>query len=121
MNAYNESKERRQYTRFLTKGGTVIALNANFGELIDISFGGLSFRYLGKDEWPNDMAEGEGMFFGDDDSFWSNVPLKTVSDDALDNEEYAASKQVRRHSMAFGELTPQQMHQLMDFIQTNTV
>lgn len=119
MSAYNESKERRQYTRFQTKGGTVIALNANFGELIDISFGGLSFRYLGQDEWPKDVAE--GMFFGDDDSFWSSVPLKTVSDDALDHEEHVALKKVRRHSMEFGELTPQQMHQLMDFIQQNTV
>lgn len=119
MEEHNDTKERRQYTRFLTKGGTVIAVNTSFGELIDISVGGLSFRYLGDDELSDDMTE--GMFFGDDDSFWPNVPLKTVSDDEIDNEEYETPKHVRRHSMEFGELTPQQMHQLMDFIQTNTI
>lgn len=119
MKKHIDPKERRQYTRFLTKGGTVIALNTSFGELIDISFGGLSFRYLADDEISDDMTE--GMFFGDDDSFWSNVPLKTVSDDEIDNEEYETLKHVRRHSMEFGKLTHQQMHQLMDFIQTNTI
>ena len=114
-----DTSERRQYTRFITKGGVVISMNSRFGELIDISFGGLSFRYLGNDEWPAEAAE--GMLFGDDDFCWPKVPLKTVSDTVIENEDYEGSRSVRRRSMVFGDLSAKQMHQLVDFIQTNTV
>lgn len=119
MAKVNDDSERRQYTRFITKGGVVISLNSKFGELIDISFGGLSFRYLGNDEWPTETAD--GMLFGDDDFCWPKVPLKTVSDTIMENEPYEGTRSVRRRSVEFGELSAKQMHQLIDFIQTNTV
>ena len=115
----NGDSDRRQYTRFVTKGGVVISVNSKFGELIDISFGGLSFRYLGNDQWPAESAD--GMLFGDDDFCWPKVPLKTVSDSVMDDEPYEGRRSVRRRSMEFGDLSAQQMHQLVDFIQTNTV
>lgn len=120
MRTNNNSQERRQYTRFPTKKGVIIVLDSKSGELIDISFGGISFRYLGQNKWPTDTIE--GIFFGNDDLCWLKIPLRTITDEIiLGNQRYNHTKEVRRHSMAFGDLAPQQTHQLMDFIQNNTI
>jgi hypothetical protein len=97
----------------------VIALDAVYGEIIDMSFGGLSFRYTAYDDMTTEPAE-FGIIFGGEELFFDNLPLTNVSDivisDIVIDEEGDGAGEVRRRGMAFGNLVPEQVVTLARFI-----
>lgn len=109
----SQQRESRRCPRFSVKDG-VIALDSISGEIIDLSFGGLSFRYTAYDDMTTQPAE-FGIIFGGEELFLENVPLNNVCDIALD-EETGGAGEVRRRSMAFGGLVPEQVVVLARFI-----
>lgn len=119
MAAKSPTTERRQFTRFTVKDA-VIAFNAQVGELIDISFGGLAFVYTATRSWPRQPSE-TALLCGEDD-FCLQVPLKTIADSPLKQKNTNASPlKMRRRSMQFGELSASQLLQLVAFIRDNTL
>ncbi|MDG4476106.1 hypothetical protein [Thiovibrio frasassiensis] len=109
-----ENRESRRCRRFPVKGG-VIALDSVYGEIIEMSFGGLSFRYTAYDDMTTEPAE-FGIIFGGEKLFFENLPLTNVSDIVMDAEEGEGAGEVRRRGMAFGELVPEQVVTLARFI-----
>ena len=119
--ARNDStSQRRLFTRFPIKNNAMIAINSRLGELIDIGFGGLAFRYADAEPWPRPAMQ-SAMLCGADD-FCLQVPLSVVSDTRL--EPAATMGQpgtMWRRGMQFGELDADQLNQLIAFIRDNTI
>lgn len=107
-------RDSRRCRRFPVKDG-VIALDSVYGEIIDVSFGGLSFRYTAYDDMTTQPAE-FGIIFGGEELFFDNIPLDNVCDTVMDGEAGKGSGEVRRRGMAFGDLVPEQVVALARFI-----
>jgi len=113
-----KKNERREHKRFKVLSG-VFALNTKFGQVDDISLGGISFRYI--DRQPCSTApEERGFLFGDDDLCLDNIPITTVSDEIVSGGVATESTTVRRRSVRFGPLTITQRNMLEHFIWVNT-
>jgi Tfp pilus assembly protein PilZ len=108
--------EKRRHKRFQLKVSAFALLNRPFsemGEIIDISMGGLSFRYT------SDRALPKGSLALDilcvDDGFHvAKVPVNTVAESVVSGE-------VRRRGVQFDRLTNMQLSQVRYFIQTYAV
>ncbi len=110
----NELGERRKYKRFRLQVSAFALVNRPFsqmGEIIDISRGGLSFRYAPDKEIPKGSLALD-ILCVDDGFRLGRVPAKTVA-------ELNISKEVRRLGVQFGRLTNKQSSQLKSFIQTH--
>jgi len=109
-----KQRESRRCRRFPVKDG-VIALDSVYGEIIDVSFGGLSFRYTAYDDMTTEPAE-FGIIFGGEELFFDNLPLTNVCDIVMDEENTGGAGEIRRRGMAFGDLVPEQVVTLARFI-----
>ena len=109
----DNQRESRRCRRFPVKDG-VIALDSVYGEIIDMSFGGLSFRYTAYDDMTTEPVE-FGIIFGGEELFFDNIPLANVCDIVME-EEAGGAGEVRRRGMAFGDLIPEQVVTLARFI-----
>jgi len=108
--------ERRQHERFQVKEGVLAALRINainkLGKIIDMSKGGLAFRYIYNGEWSDLNVAAPASFdrvtiMGEDNFFLEDFPLKTVSDCVIAKENSFNLIKMRQRSMQFGELTPE--------------
>ena len=82
--------------------------------IIDISNGGLSFRYLGK---KLKYAEIDKIsLYHEFELIVDSLPVTTVSDSKLRNNLVP----VRRGSIRFSKLNPEQQHKLARYIQQHT-
>ena len=96
--------ENRLCRRFDVKG-CMIALGSVQGQLMDISFAGLSFCYRADDDVLKPETE-YGAIFGGNDLFFEKIRLRTVSDVAVKERQDATGVEYRRRGMEFGALTP---------------
>lgn len=117
-----EPKERRKYTRFRAKDGALIEVRSHRGrlsEIIDISKGGLAFRYIDIGDRPKGSFELD-IFLKETSFRLEKVPAKTVSD--LKTSKYFpySSTITRRQGVEFGELTRSQISKLEHFIKNYT-
>ena len=83
--------------------------------LIEISNGGLSFRYLGGNVLTQDLSELSLVL--KDKCYVAALPVETVSDTPLNNSNVT----FRRRGVRFGELSSMQKSQLNDFIMKHTL
>jgi len=81
--------------------------------LIEISNGGLSFRYLGEDFLTKDLSELNLVM--EDKCYVAALPVETVSDTPLENSNVT----IRRKGVRFGKLSSIQKSQLDAFIKRN--
>ena len=88
----------------------------NFG--IDISRGGLAFRYIAQEEELNRSSDLD-IRTRDTGFSLEKLPFKDISDSAITNEQ--SQFNLRRRSIQFGELTPYQASQLKYFIRSYTI
>ena len=117
-----ENIERRKYTRFRAKDGALIEVRSHrgrLGEIIDISKGGLAFRYIDIGDRPKGSFELD-IFLKKTGFRLEKVPAKTISD--LKTRKYFpySSTKTRRQGVQFGELTRNQLSKLEDFIKNYT-
>lgn len=114
--------ERRKYTRFRTRNGALIELRSQrgkLGEIIDISKGGLAFRYIDIGERPKGSFELD-IFLKEAGFRLEKVPAKTISDSGTTKYFPFSSTKTRRQGVEFGELTQKQISQLEHFIRNYT-
>jgi len=97
----------------------VFAVNSKFGQIVDISMGGISIRYVDKNGLPPQPEE-RGFLFSDDDLCLDNIPLRTISDHVVSGGVSTKATTVRRRGLEFGVLTPEQKNLLEHFIWVNT-
>ena len=110
--------ENRKLERYRVRDGAmaVIGKNANvLGQIIDISCGGLSFRYM-----DNGMIEEEEdlltILSTDQQFYLVNIPFQTVSDFALVDIPTFSSIIMRRRCVRFGNLDDDQVRRLDELV-----
>lgn len=111
----NNPFDSRRCQRYQVKDG-LIALDSVYGELIDISFGGLSFRYNAYENLLNKPVE-FGIIFGGETLYFDHIPLESVTDLPLEEGD---DRGLRRCGMQFGELSQEDLARLARFIREHT-
>lgn len=110
--------ERRSQPRFQAQERALVAVTRDYFclpyHLIDVSEGGMAFRYL--DEIPLPMTDSQMDIYLDEDLYVGRLPVTVVADQQL-ADDYIPK---RRCSVRFGLLTPAQRLQLQAFIRCHT-
>ncbi len=121
--ANEELVERRRHTRFQAYEGALAAPRTHHRKLwqiVDISKGGLAFRYIPSDE--NSKGSSELDILPRHTRFsLEKIPFRIVSDYKISNEHPSTDLSLRRRGVQFGELTHEQVSQLEYFIQNHTL
>ena len=131
---------RRSHRRFKVKDGAFAVLyqdSSKLAQILDISMAGFSFRYSDSQFIDNDRS-GHAFLYHDDSRKVNNfsnfdiflvdsgiyldrIPCKIVSDFELEEMEFSNSFSMRRCSIQFDELLPEQISDLEYFIQNCTL
>jgi hypothetical protein len=109
---------QRKFKRFQVKGRAVAVLGnwtITF-DIIDISENGLAFCYVGKDKWVNEDLLAMDLYY-ENDFCLKELPIISISD-FLFRHSFIP---MRRHSVMFDMLSPQQQTQLQYFLNNYTV
>jgi len=117
-----ELVDQRKHMRFRVREGAFAVLKPHFtivGEIIDVSKGGLGFRYITGDEHSSESSE-LNILFADGNFCLRHVLFKTISDFVMSNEFSSGSITTKRRGIQFGELTLGQTSALEYFIQNYT-
>ncbi len=117
-----EPVDGRQHNRFKVRDGGFAALSHGFtvlGQIIDISRGGLSFRYVASEARTNGSAE-LSILMTDGSFCFEKVPFKTVWDSAMPREFSLGAITLRHCGVQFGDLSHGQRVDLEHFIQSYT-
>jgi len=118
MASKNESVERRGHKRFQVQNRSYAALGPNdtmLGQIIDVSMGGLAFRYVPREG----QADGSSLdiFSTDGGFFLAYVPFETVADFEIPDRKPPYCAAMRRRHVQFGDLTHDQASQLEFLVQ----
>jgi c-di-GMP-binding flagellar brake protein YcgR len=122
MNTTNERVERRKHKRFQVDNSAFVILGSHYeklGRIIDISMGGLAFRYMTAVERPN--ASYLAIVLPETNFCLDEVSAKTISDFELPDKLPASSITVRRCGVQFVNLTDNQKSQIEFFINNYTI
>ena len=112
-------KERRQFKRFRPKEGTMAIDNHALGPVIDISMGGLAFRYVIEDA-AKPISNFLGIFLSSDDILIDRLSTKLIADEFLSQSSSFLTSSTRKRSIQFINLTETQRNSLEEFINTKT-
>jgi hypothetical protein len=121
-----ELAEGRQHNRFKVQNGGFAALRSQFtvlGQIIDISRGGLTFRYVASEaRTTRTNGSAELNILMTDGSFcFEKVAFKTIWDSAIPDEFSFGPITLRHCGVKFGELTHSQKVDLEYFIRVYTL
>jgi len=109
---------RRCTQRFQVKNFIFVRLRSEFeediGQLLDISNGGLSFRYMSDDVEPRIFSE--LSIFTNGNIIVSRIPFKTISDIELNKGPASIPIIFRRSGAQFGPLAFRQQFELEQFL-----
>jgi hypothetical protein len=122
MTNRKERVEQRKHKRFEVPIGMFVSFKphgAKLGEVINISRGGLAFRYFGGKE-PSDGSNKLNIFLEEGGFHLNDVPFRTVTDFGTYQIRFT-SVTMRRSGVQFGELTHHQMSRLEGLIQNHTM
>jgi hypothetical protein len=114
--------DRRQHDRFKVCDGGFATLCHGFtelGKIIDISGGGLSFRYVASEARTNGSAE-LSVLMTDGSFCFEKVPFKTVWDSPMPREFSFGAITLRHCGVQFGDLSHGQRVDLEYFIRSYT-
>ena len=118
MSNMKEIVNRRRCARFRVPKDAFAALGSVYikvGQIINISIGGLAFRYLLPTEGPSNASELD-IFLAGRTFYLYKVPFEIVWD-LVNNEMRFNSIETKICGLQFGDLTPHQISQLEYFIQ----
>ena len=111
-------KERRKHRRFQVPGNTFVGIGPyfdNVGRMVDISMGGVAFRYVGTEEPSQESSI--YIFSSDHDFYLGNIPFKTVADFEIVKKAPSRHVTMRQAGLKFKKLTDNQISRLKYFIQ----
>jgi len=112
----------RKYKRLRAQNGAFVDLRISpikVGKIVDISRGGLAFRYLDVGEGLKELFELD-MYCRLNDFRMEKVPVKTIWDRET-RGELSFSARTRLRGVQFGKLTQNQFSELERFLLLNTV
>lgn len=116
--------ERRKNKRYKAIEGAYAAISPNshkLGQIIDISMGGLAFKYIdtGNGEADFDEAANESIFLSSMGYYVGDLPFTTVSDYEVTNTPSFSSMKVRKRHIQFRELSFKQLFDLDYYLRNN--
>ena len=117
-----EITEQRQHKRFQVPKGAFVGLghhDTQVGQIIDVSMGGLAFRYVASNVRSHECAElkilrTDGSFSCD------SIPFKTIWDCSTPQDFSLGSLTLRHCGVQFGKLGDDQKFDLKYFIENYT-
>ena len=107
-----EPAEQRTHKRFRVRENSYVTLGgrvSKLGQIVDISRGGLSFRYIDIGERPNSSLEVKLSIKNNNGFQLENIPFKTIYDLRATKEFPFSSTRIRRRGGRFVALTQDQM------------
>jgi hypothetical protein len=123
-NGHTSIAERRRSQRFSLRDGGIALMTPSgpystiVGHILDISTGGLSFRYV-SDAALGDRASEVTLASAENKSYLRGLPVRTVSDFEIAKVPFGVMSP-RRYGLKFGELTEEQRSRLCHFIAQHT-
>ena len=121
----NSSQERRKHERYDVVETAFAAINSNsnkIGPIIDISLGGLSFKYITTLEKPHEsrrLSE-SSIFLSSMDYYAGGLPFKTVADYEVASDSPLGSIKTRKRHVQFMGLAPSQLSELNNYMRCST-
>lgn len=116
-------RERRRQRRFKAVRGAFAAIKQSsnrLGQIEDISFGGLAFKYLAN-EGKTNGARAIDIFITKDQFYIKDIPIQLIRDTELDKENPFSTVSIRQQGVQFGNLSAEQRSQLKHLLQYHTV
>ncbi len=116
--------ERRKNKRYKAVEGAYAAISPNshkLGQVIDISMGGLSFKYIdtSNDDSDNKRVLEESIFLSSMGYYVGDLPFKTISDYEITNAPSFSSMKVRKRHVQFSDLSFKQLFDLDYYLRNN--
>jgi hypothetical protein len=118
-----EPAEQRIHKRFRVRENSYVTLGgrvSKLGQIVDISQGGLSFRYIDIGERPNSSLKVKLSIKNNNGFQLENIPFKTIYDLRATKEFPFSSTRVRRRGGRFEALSQEQISGLEYLIQNYT-
>ena len=118
---HSTHKERRESTRFRPKDGTRAIGTYALGSVVNISMGGLCFRYMDS-PLSRTLSNTIGLFLSSDDILIDDIEIRVVSDKPFSqNGAFSFSNiLIRERAVQFLNLTVAQKKELEEFLLTKT-
>ena len=116
--------ERRKNKRYKAVEGAYAAISPNshkLGQIIDISMGGLAFKYIdtANGDTDSDTQQEESIFLSSMGYYVGDLPFKTIADYELTNAPSFSSMKVRRRHVQFKDLSFKQLFDLDYYLRNN--
>lgn len=116
----HSQKEQRVHERYRVKEGVFAVIKKNnetkltVGQIIDISLGGMSFKYLASSD-PIDGAHKLDIYFSGHGAQLKDVPFRVVTDLRLDSPFPFSSVFMRRGGLQFQDLSNDHLKRFAEF------
>jgi len=126
MSIVERAIERRKHERFQVENGAFALLwppCCVFGQIMDISAGGLAFRYVAvAAEMPPDKESHLEIVLAECDFSSGAIPFKTISDFEIGSAStgHTSKEHQRRHGVQFRGLTRKEKSQIAYFIRNHS-
>ncbi|MCP4023208.1 MAG: PilZ domain-containing protein [Desulfobacteraceae bacterium] len=115
--------ERRKNKRYKAIDGAYAAISPNskkLGQIVDISMGGLAFKYiLTNGKGNNAVMPEEAMFLCSMGYYVGDLPFETVADYEVEDEPSFSAMDVRMRHIKFMDLSFKQLFDLDYYIRNN--
>lgn len=112
--------ERRKYKRYRLSDDILVFNENTFGQIINISKGGLAFRFLTNKDVVQDNEFELGILNSSNGFYLENICCKTITSTDSAPIHPTGSTIVRRNGVEFYNLSPEQQEQLEEFLKNNT-
>ena len=116
--------ERRKHKRYKAVEGAYAAISPHshkLGQVIDISMGGLSFKYIDttSDDVEFEQPSEESIFLSSMGYYVGDLPFKTISDYEITNAPSFSSMKIRKRHVQFTDLSFKQLFDLDYYLRNN--
>lgn len=116
--------DRRKHKRYKAVEGAYAAVSPNsykLGQVIDISMGGLSFKYIdtSANDAEFDQTPEETLFLSSMGYYVGDLPFKTIADYEVTNAPSFSSMKIRKRHIQFADLSFKQLFDLDYYIRNN--
>lgn len=116
--------ERRRNKRFKAIEGAYAAISPNsnkLGQIIDISMGGLSFKYIDTENTSQELGKRneESIFLSSMGYYVGDLPFQTIDDYEMTDMPSFSSMKVRKRHVKFTDLSFKQLFDLDYYLKNN--
>ena len=115
--------ERRKNKRYKAVEGAYAAISPNshkLGQIIDMSMGGLSFKYIDTSYGEESKEKSEtAVFLSSMGYYVGDLPFQTISDYEVTNVPSFSSMKVRKRHVKFTDLSFKQLFDLDYYMRNN--